>query len=112
VLQRTGYAGHFPWTEGAMRRSFGLSLGLLVALLTGCTLCPSPYDCDYGFFGGSWQRHEPAQGRVGSAFHNAGAPTNPRSEEAIETPGEPTPSDSPYRPETPAPLRPGVEEGI
>ena len=95
-----------------MRRSLLISACLLIAPLTGCTLCPSPYDCDYGFYGGSWQRHEPSQGRVGSAFNNAGAPLNPRVEESIEVPGEPTPSESPERPTIPSPLRPGVGEGV
>lgn len=86
------------------------SLCLLVAGLSGCTLCASPYDCDYGLYGGSWQRHDPAQGRVGSAFNNAGSPVLPTTEELIEPPGEPTPVDSPERPRTPTPLRPGVGE--
>jgi hypothetical protein len=95
-----------------MRRSLLISACLLVAPLAGCTLCPSPYDNDYGFYGGSWERHEPSQGRVGSAFHNSGAPLNPAVEEPIETPGEPTPSELPERPATPGPLQPGVGEGI
>ena len=89
-----------------MRRSLLITACLLVAPLAGCTICPSPYDCDYGFYGGSWQRHEPSQGRVGSAFNNAGSPVNPAVEESIEVPGEPTPS------EIPGPLQPGVGEGI
>jgi hypothetical protein len=95
-----------------MRRSLLISACLLIAPLAGCTLCPSPYDYDYGLYGGSWQRHEPSQGRVGSAFHNAGAPVNPPVEELIQTPGEPTPSESPERPTIPSPLQPGVGEGI
>ena len=91
-----------------MRRSLLLFVCLLMPL-AGCTLCASPYDCDYGFFGGSWQRYEPAQGRVGSRFHNAGSPVNPRVTEAVQTPGEPTPSEAP---ETPTPLRPDVNEGV
>jgi hypothetical protein len=90
-----------------MRRS--LLLICLLMPLTGCTLCASPYDCDYGLFGGSWERHEPSHGRVGSKFHNAGSPVYPQSEEAIRTPGEPTPSNVP---ETPTPLRPDVDEGV
>jgi hypothetical protein len=95
-----------------MRRSLLVSVCLLAAGLAGCTLCPSPYDCDYGFYGGSWQRDVPSQGRVGSAFNNAGGPINPPQEEPIQTPDEPTPSDAPDRPTTPTPLRPHVDEGV
>lgn len=91
-----------------MRRSC-LLLVLLALPLAGCTLCASPYDYDYGFFGGSWPRYEPSHGRVGSKFQEAGSPVNPRLEESIQTPGEPTPSDAP---QTPTPLRPDVEEGV
>jgi hypothetical protein len=91
---------------------FIVCLGSLAVFLSGCTLCPSPYDCDYGLFGGSWERHEPSQGRVGSAFNNAGSATIPSSEQTIETPGEPTPVDSPNRPDIPRPLLPGAQEDI
>jgi hypothetical protein len=94
-----------------MRRSL-LLLACLTMPLAGCTLCASPYDYDYGLFGGSWQRYEPSQGRVGSRFNNAGAPINPHREELIQTPGEPTPIESPTTPEIPTPLRPGGQEGI
>src|SRR4051794_24718530 len=92
-----------------MRRSLIASLCLLAAGLAGCTICASPYDSHYGFYGGSWQRYEPTQGRVGSAFNNAGAPINP-APESIQPTGEPTPSGSPTRPEIPIPLRPGVDQ--
>jgi hypothetical protein len=94
-----------------MRRSLLLSVCLLLPL-AGCSICASPYDNHFGFYGGSWQRDEPAEGRVGSKFHNAGGPTYPRAMETIQTPGEPTPSESPTAPEIPGPLRPGGEEGI
>lgn len=92
-----------------MRRSL-LCLCLLVVPLAGCTLCPSPFDCDYGLYGGSWERHHPSEGRVGSAFNDAGAPVMPPREELSPPSGEPTPS-GPSTP-TPTPLRPDVEEGI
>jgi hypothetical protein len=91
-----------------MRRSL-LLLSCLLIPLSGCTLCASPYDCDYGLYGGSWPRHEMAQGRVGSKFHGAGSSITPHVPEAIEPPGEPTPNDSPV---IPSPLRPGAEEDI
>ena len=88
------------------------SLCLMTVSLAGCTLCASPYDCDYGLYGGSWQRHDQANGRVGSAFNNAGAPTNPTPEEVIQTPGTPTPTDSPNRPTTPSTLRPDMTDPV
>lgn len=34
----------------------------------GCSLCPSPYDCDYGGFGSRTPRTDMRNGRVGSIF--------------------------------------------
>jgi hypothetical protein len=92
-----------------MRRLLALStLCVGLALSTGCSICASPYDQDYGFYGGSWQRFNASQGRVGSRFNNAGGPVNASEPEVIQTPGTPTPTESPTRPETPAPLKPEV----
>jgi len=38
----------------------------------GCAICNSEFDRDYGAFGGSWNRHDRSEGRVGSAFGSAG----------------------------------------
>lgn len=53
-----------------------LSLALLAALAglsSGCAMCCAPFDCDYPSVPGRWVRHNPASGRVGSAFDEAGA---------------------------------------
>ena len=65
---------------------FGL-LALLSSSL-GCAMCCSPDDPNYGAYGGRWQRHDQAYGRVGSAFDEAGF-------DALETemPG-PTPAEA------------------
>ena len=56
----------------------------LVSLLplVGCAYCQSPFDQHYGAQGGSWHRHNPTEGRVGSAFSDAGSPVG----EPIEAP--------------------------
>jgi hypothetical protein len=91
-----------------MRRLLATALCLLAAGFVGCTLCPSPYDCDYGFYGGTWERHDRAHGRVGSRFNNAGSSTIVPEE--VQTPGEPTPIDDPDRPTIPTPLEPDMLE--
>jgi hypothetical protein len=50
------------------------SLGLLALLSSslGCAMCCSPDDPNYGAYGGRWQRHDQAYGRVGSVFDEAG----------------------------------------
>lgn len=56
-----------------------LGLVLLALLITnvGCNLCCPPYLDDYAAVGGKWNRSNPTDGRVGSAFTdpNMGAPT-------------------------------------
>jgi len=44
----------------------------LVCSSSGCTMCCSPDDWNYGAYGGRWQRHDPSHGRVSSAFAEAG----------------------------------------
>ena len=46
----------------------------LVSLLplVGCAYCQSTFDQHYGAQGGSWERHNPTEGRVGSAFSDTG----------------------------------------
>lgn len=48
-----------------------LLLGMLM-FASGCAVCASPFDYDYSAYGGSWERGDPSQGRVGSAFLPAG----------------------------------------
>ena len=56
-----------------MLRLFGLfSLTAFVSLASGCAMCCHPFDCDYLYQGGRWVRDIPNEGRVGSAFYNAG----------------------------------------
>ena len=55
-----------------LRKLYCTGLLLLVSSSLGCALCCSPDDCNYGAYGGRWQRHDPACGRVGSAFNDAG----------------------------------------
>jgi hypothetical protein len=64
-----------------------LSLVSLISLASGCAMCCAPYDCHYLYQGGAWTRHNPTDGRVGSAFAEAGGPT------MMATPAdEPTPA--------------------
>ena len=56
-----------------MKRTLRLCGGLLlVASLSGCTICPGPYDDTYSAYGGRWKRLDPVNNRVGSAFVDAG----------------------------------------
>lgn len=48
-------------------RALVLVLGTL-AWAPGCTLCPSPYDADYGGYVTKTPRADMRQGRVGSIF--------------------------------------------
>lgn len=48
---------------------FGLGLLLSVG---GCAISATPYDRHFTAYGGSWQRHDPADGRVASVIHPAG----------------------------------------
>ena len=54
------------------RRLYCIGLLSLVSSSLGCALCCSPYDYNYGAYGGRWQRQDMSSGRVGSAFAEAG----------------------------------------
>ena len=57
-----------------MMRRLILSVGCLVlAASTGCSMCSSAFDYDYGAYGGRWDRVDRCRGRVGSAFEPAEA---------------------------------------
>ena len=81
-----------------MHRIVCLGLVGLLAGLSGCSICASPFDHDYGFYGGTWERHDACRGRVGSRFYNAGTPAFAPQEEEIDTPAEPMPSEAPEPP--------------
>ena len=56
------------------RALFAILLGGAAGIFSGCAVCQSCFDYDYPAFGGVYERHDPAHGRVGSAFNDAGAP--------------------------------------
>ena len=57
-----------------MGRNIKMFICLVTLLpLMGCAFCASPFDNHYGAEGGVWDRQNPTEGRVGSAFSNAGA---------------------------------------
>jgi hypothetical protein len=67
-----------------MTRSISACLGTgLLLFVSGCAICASPYDSHYPAYGGSWERADPAEGRVASILHPAGAmhqaPVDPES---------------------------------
>lgn len=66
----------------------GMVVTLLLATVSGCTVCPGPDDYTYSAFGGRWQRHDMLQGRVGSAFAPAGVKAG--EDPAAEGSGAPT----------------------
>lgn len=63
-------------------------LGVL-SLFLGCSICPSPYDYDYGTYGTKTPRSDMRNGRVGSVFSDP-ALTGHASEGIA---GEPMPGD-------------------
>lgn len=56
-----------------MRTIVLLTLGLGLALSSGCSMCAPGFLDDYATVGGKWQRSDPAQGRVGSIFSDPGS---------------------------------------
>jgi len=54
--------------------TFHWLIAMIVLPMTGCAMCAGPFDAQYSAEGGSWERHDPSHGRVGSAFSDAGAP--------------------------------------
>lgn len=57
-------AKHYVWNRA---RSATL-LGWLTASCLGCSVCPSPYDYDYGTYGTKTPRTDMRHGRVGSVL--------------------------------------------
>jgi hypothetical protein len=59
-----------------MNRVLALSLlSACLSLSSGCAMCCAPFDCNYQSVAGRWSRFNPSNGRVGSAFDEAGGPT-------------------------------------
>ena len=66
-----------------MERSLKTILFLAMVLpLVGCAYCANTFDAHYGAEGGVWDRHDPTQGRVGSAFSSVGSPGGEPTEAA------------------------------
>src|SRR5262245_9236062 len=88
-----------------MSRLWALSLITgLIGLSSGCAMCCAPFDYDYLVTGGRWSRFNPSSGRVGSAFDEAGGPSDVALTAAT---GEPTPAAQPVPAQSlPAPATP------
>ncbi len=87
-----------------MSRLWALSLITgLIGLSNGCAMCCAPFDYDYLVTGGRWTRFNPSSGRVGSAFDEAGGPSDVAM---VTATGEPTPAQPAPAPATPAPAAP------
>ena len=69
-----------------LRKLYCIGLLSLVTSSLGCALCCSPDDCNYGAYGGRWQRHDMLSGRVGSAFAEAGYDSAGNVTEAVHAP--------------------------
>lgn len=83
-----------------MSRLLALSLITgLMSLSSGCAMCCAPYDWDYLVTGGRWTRYNPSSGRVGSAFDEAGGPSEVAQ---VSATGEPTPAQPTQGQPTPA----------
>ena len=57
-------AKHIVWN----RAKSSILLGWLTASCLGCSVCPSPYDYDYGTYGTKTPRTDMRHGRVGSVL--------------------------------------------
>ena len=55
-----------------MRTLSTVAVGMLLCLVSGCAMCSAPYDCHYPAYGGKRPRADMINGRVGSAFQDAG----------------------------------------
>ena len=83
-----------------MSRLWALSLVTTVlGLSSGCAMCCAPFDYDYIVSGGRWTRYNPSCGRVGSAFDEAGGPSDVAM---VSATGEPTPAQPATSQPTPA----------
>ena len=88
-----------------MSRLLALSLlTSLIGLSSGCAMCCAPFDYDYLVTGGRWTRFNPTSGRVGSAFDEAGGPSDvvPVTATGEPTPARPTPTQSTPTPAVPS----------
>jgi hypothetical protein len=88
-----------------MSRLLALSLVVgLACLSNGCAMCCAPFDYDYQAVTSRWTRTSPSQGRVASAFAEAGVPEGVAATSATApletqspTPAAPTPALPPVR---------------
>ena len=72
-----------------MERSIRTLLLLAMVLpLVGCAYCANTFDTHYEAEGGVWDRHNPTEGRVGSAFSDAGAPIGEPTNAPVPTEAE------------------------
>lgn len=59
---------------------------ILLIFVAGCSVCAGPFDCHYAAYGGSTPRGDMINGRVGSAFNNAGLMGVPTSNFVADDP--------------------------
>jgi len=75
-----------------MKRLMSLLVICLISTNVGCSLCSSCDDYSYGAFGGVWERTDPVNGRVGSAFTPSGYAIT--SEETVQAQRQESSEDS------------------
>jgi hypothetical protein len=80
----------FLASTGASKCVGTLAIGVL-AFASGCSICPSPYDYDYGTYGTKTPRSDMRSGRVGSVFSDPAL--TGRSVEAMSVDGSVFPMD-------------------
>src|SRR5436309_12081759 len=86
-----------------MSRLLALSLVTsLIGLSSGCAMCCAPFDYNYLVTGGRWARFNPSSGRVGSAFDEAGGPSDVAMATSEPTPAQPAPAQSMPTPTAPS----------
>ena len=69
-----------------------MGLGLLVSL-SGCTICSSPFDYDYGGYVSKTPRTDMRHGRVGSLFSDPSGMSVPSSSSQATLSDDATPTD-------------------
>jgi hypothetical protein len=99
-----------------MSRLLGLTLVVgMAGFFGGCAMCCAPFDCDYPSVPGRWTRHNPASGRVGSAFDEAGGPADvvvATAAEEVPPAQSVTPMPPPGPMRSPSDLAPGTRSVV
>jgi hypothetical protein len=72
-----------------MRRLLSVCGYLMLLGCVGCTMCASPFDCQYVAYGGVRERTDMIHGRVGSRFDPAPEINHVRPEQQSPTPAGP-----------------------